>query len=309
MIHHKSVLSDEVLHYLDLKNRKLIVDGTTGEGGHTELILKHSDCRVLAIDRDGEILERAKKRLAPYRDRVTFIHGNYSKIKDILMKENISKIDGFLMDLGFSSFHVDTAERGFSFQKDGPLDLRLNRQEKTTAADVLATASDKELHYILKELGEERKYRRIVRAIRTAQAEGPIISSSQLTRLITSAVGSPRSAKIHSASRTYLGLRLFINDELGHLKEALKASLDVLDNAGRLLVISFHSLEDRIVKHFFKDQEKGCICPPKTPVCVCGKTPTLKILTRKPVIPSAREIAWNPRASSAKLRVAERICA
>lgn len=307
--HHKPVLGEEAIRYLNVRDKHWIVDGTLGGGGHTELILKNSgpQCRVLGIDRDAETLAIARKRLASYGNRVIFIHSNFSEIKDILMQEKIEKIDGFLLDLGMSSMQVDNPERGFSFTHEGPLDMRMNRDDKTTAADLLTTLSDRELQHIIKKYGEERFSKRVVRAIRKAQGEASIKTTSQLSQILSNTIPHTHPHRINPSTRTFQALRIAVNNELEHLDQALRDSLDVLNKAGRILAISFHSLEDRIVKHFFKEQEKGCICPPKIPLCVCGKKSALKILTRKPVRPSARELAANPRASSGKLRAAERI--
>ncbi|MEC7641369.1 MAG: 16S rRNA (cytosine(1402)-N(4))-methyltransferase RsmH [Nitrospinota bacterium] len=307
--HHKPVLAERVIHYMDAGDKHWIVDGTLGDGGHAELILKNSgpQCRVLGIDRDAQALARARKRLASFGDRIYFIHGNFSEIKTILMQKRIEKIDGFLIDAGLSSMQLDTPDRGFSFTRNGPLDMRMNRDDQTTAAGLLARLSDVELQKILKEHGEERHAKRIVRAIRKAQDEGPIETTAHLSHAISETIPNPHPGKIHPATRTFQALRIAVNHELDHLKQALKDSLDVLNHAGRLLAISFHSLEDRIVKQFFKEREKGCVCPPEIAVCICGQKSTLKILTRRPVRPSASEVAANPRASSGKLRAAERI--
>jgi 16S rRNA (cytosine1402-N4)-methyltransferase len=309
--YHEPVLAEEVVRYADAGNRRWFVDGTLGDGGHSELILRNSgpQCRILGIDRDAQALARARERLRRYGNRIAFIHGNFSDLKSILMKTGIEKIDGLLLDLGVSSRQLDAPERGFSFSKDGPLDMRMNPDNGTTAADLLATLSDRELRQIIKEYGEERYFKRIVRAIRKAQADAPITSTAHLSQVISHAVFSPRPPRIHPATRTFQALRIAVNNELGSLRQVLRDSLDVLNNAGRILAISFHSLEDRIVKEFFKIHEKGCICPPDIPVCVCGRTAVLRVLTRKPIRPSGREIAENPRASSGRLRVAARIYA
>jgi len=307
--YHKPVLAEKVVHYLNARDKHWIVDGTLGDGGHSELILENSgpQCRILGIDRDAQALARARERLAPFGDRINFIHNNFSEIKTILMQRKIDKIDGFLIDLGVSSLQVETPERGFSFMRNGPLDMRMNRDDKTLAGELLTTLSDAELLKVLKDYGEERHAKRIVRAIRKAQGERPIQTTSCLSKIVSTAIPNPRPSNIHPATRTFQALRIAVNHELEELKQALRDAIEVLDDAGRLLAISFHSLEDRIVKHFFKDREKGCVCPPKIPVCICGQKSTLKILTRRPVRPSERELVDNPRASSAKLRAAERV--
>ena len=223
------------------------------------------------------------------------------------MKNHIPAIDGFLLDLGVSSFQLDTPRRGFSFLNDGPLDMRMDPGGSTHAADLLERLSDSELIRILKEFGEERFSKRIVRAIRKAQAKGPIRNTLQLSHIITGAVPRTHPARIHHATRTFQALRIAVNNELEVLKKALGDFLSVLNTAGRALIISFHSLEDRIAKHFFQERQKGCICPPGLPVCVCGKVPELKVLARKPVRPPQEEKTENPRSSSARLRVAEKL--
>lgn len=307
--YHESVLKHEVLHYLNIHMEGVIVDGTLGDGGHTEFILKNTapGIRVFAIDRDHSAIERASERLSPFRDRVTLAHGDLGDIKNLAAQNGITGVVGVLMDLGVSSPQLDTPGRGFSIQHDGPLDMRMDSSQKTSAADLLKKLSDAELASIIKEFGEERYSKRVVRAIRREQAERPITTTGQLSKIVARVVKLPRHSRIHPATRTFQALRIAVNDELGQLKTALRDVVGLLDETARIAVISFHSLEDRIVKTFFKDEQKGCSCPPKIPMCVCGRKPTLKILTRKPIVPSEEEVAQNPRSISAKLRVAERI--
>ena len=307
--YHESVMKNEVLHYLNVHKEGVIVDGTLGDGGHTEFILKNTapKIRVFAIDRDRSAIERASERLSPFRARVTLAHGNLGNLKNLAAENGITRVVGLLMDLGVSSPQLDTAERGFSIQHDGPLDMRMDSSQKTSAADLLEKLSDKELASIIKNFGEERYSKRIVRAIRREQTERPITTTGQLSRIVARVVSSPRHSRIHPATRTFQALRIAVNDELEQLKMALTNMIDLLDSTARVAVISFHSLEDRIVKTFFRDEQKGCSCPPKIPMCVCGRTQTLKILTRKPLVPSEEEVAQNPRSISAKLRVAERV--
>lgn len=305
---HQSVLEGEILKHLDLEEGSLIVDGTLGDGGHTELILKNTTgVRVLAIDRDLDAIERAGKRLAPFKNRTTLVHGNFSNIKTILKKANVMNVNGLLLDLGVSSPQLDSPERGFSFMRNGPLDMRMDSTQKTTAADLLVNLSDRELVFTIKEYGEERYPKRIVRAIRKAQIQNVITTTHQLSNIISSVIHLSRSTKIHPATRTFQALRIAVNNELEHIKKTLSDSIEILHASARIMVISFHSLEDRIIKNFFKDEEKGCICPPKIPICSCGHIARLKIITRKPVTPSAEEVRDNSRASSAKMRVAERV--
>jgi len=287
----------------------VIVDGTLGDGGHTEFILKNTapEIRVFAIDRDRSAIERARERLSPFQDRVTLAHGNLGDLKSLADQNGISRVTGLLMDLGVSSPQLDTPGRGFSIQHDGPLDMRMDSSQKTSAADLLEKLSDAELVAIIKNFGEERYAKRVVRAIRKEQAERPITTTGQLSRIVAKAVISPRHTRIHPATRTFQALRIAVNDELEQLKFALQDAIGLLSSTARMAVISFHSLEDRIVKTFFRDEQKGCSCPPKIPMCVCGRKQTLKILTRKPIVPSEEEVERNPRSVSAKLRVAERI--
>jgi 16S rRNA (cytosine1402-N4)-methyltransferase len=307
--YHESVMRNEVLHYLNVHMEGVILDGTLGDGGHTEFILKNTapEIRVLAIDRDSSAIERASERLSPFRDRVTLAHGNLGDIKELAAENGITSVVGVLMDLGVSSPQLDTAGRGFSIQHDGPLDMRMDSSQKTSAADLLIKLSDAELASIIKDYGEERYAKRVVRAIRREQEERPITTTGQLSRIVARVVKSSRHSRIHPATRTFQALRIAVNDELEQLKTALAGMMGLLHSTARVAVISFHSLEDRIVKTFFRDEEKGCSCPPKIPICVCGRMPALKILTRKPLVPSEEEVAQNPRSCSAKLRVAERI--
>jgi len=305
---HESVLEREVIQNLNLLGGSLIVDGTLGDGGHAELLLKNTtSVRVLGIDRDMRAIERAEKRLAPFRDRITLVHGNFSDIKTILKKINVMNVDGLLLDLGVSSPQLDLPDRGFSFMRNGPLDMRMDSSQKITAADLLVELPDERLVSVIKEYGEERFSKRIVRAIRQAQKQSAIKTTLQLSNIISSVIHVSRQTKIHPATRTFQALRIAVNGELEHIKKVLRDSVDILQESARVIVISFHSLEDRIVKNFFKTEEKGCVCPPKIPICSCGHKQRLKIITRKPIIPAVEEVRRNSRASSAKLRVAERV--
>ena len=305
---HESVIEGEVIQNFNLLEGSLIVDGTLGDGGHAELLLKNTtSVRVLGIDRDLRAIERAEKRLAPFRDRITLVHGNFGDIKTILKKANVMNVDGLLLDLGISSPQLDSPNRGFSFMRNGPLDMRMDSSQKITAADLLIELPDEKLVSVIKEYGEERFSKRIVRAIRQAQKQSAIKTTLQLSNIISSVIHASRQTKIHPATRTFQALRIAVNGELEHIKKALRDSVDILQESARVIVISFHSLEDRIVKNFFKTEEKGCVCPPKIPVCSCGHKQRLKIITRKPIIPAVEEVRRNSRASSAKLRVAERV--
>ncbi|CCQ89370.1 S-adenosyl-L-methionine-dependent methyltransferase mraW [Nitrospina gracilis 3/211] len=307
--YHTPVLLEEVLHYIEPKNKRLIVDGTLGDGGHTQAMLDAGPTlRVLGIDRDTEALERARQRLATYKERVILVHGSFSEVKSILARQNERAMDGILLDFGVSSRQLDVAERGFSFRFDGPLDMRMDRsQEGPTAADLLETLSDFELEQIFRKYGEEKRPRQLVRLIRKAQGSHPIKTTFELSQILSSAAKPSRKPRIHPATKAFQALRIAVNRELDHIQKALEDAIDCLAPGGRMVVISFHSLEDRIVKDFFRTEAKGCICPPKAPVCVCGRKSRLKVLTRRVVKPSTLEVERNPRASSAKLRAAERI--
>ena len=285
------------------------MDGTLGDGGHTEFILKNTGpkIRVLGIDRDQSAIERARERLNCFRDRVTFVHGSLENLRDIVTQSGQTKINGLLLDFGVSSPQLDTPERGFSIRNNGPLDMRMDNSQKTTAADLLEKLKDAELVSIIKNFGEERFAKKIVRAIRREQEIAPITTTSHFSEIISRVVRSPRHSRIHPATRTFQALRIAVNNELEQIKTVLSDAIQLLDSSARIVAISFHSLEDRIVKTFFRAEEKGCTCPPKIPICICGNKPTLKIHTRRPIYPSEEEIALNPRAISAKLRVAERI--
>ena len=254
---HESVFGREVFENLNLERDSLIVDGTLGDGGHTELLLKNTtNVRVLGIDRDMRAIERAEKRLASFRSRITLVHGNFSDIKIILKKANLMNVDGLILDLGVSSPQLDSPNRGFSFMRNGPLDMRMDSSQKITAADLLVELSDQKLVSIIKEYGEERFSKRIVRAIRQAQTKSSIKTTLQLSNIISTAVHASRQYKIHPATRTFQALRIAVNGELEHIKKALVDSVDILQESARVIVISFHSLEDRIVKNFFKNEEK-----------------------------------------------------
>jgi 16S rRNA (cytosine1402-N4)-methyltransferase len=302
-------MRNEVLHYLNIHMEGVIVDGTLGDGGHTEFILKNTGpkIRVLGIDRDQSAIERARERLNCFRDRVTFVHGSLENLRDIVTQSGQTKINGLLLDFGVSSPQLDTPERGFSIRNNGPLDMRMDNSQKTTAADLLEKLKDAELVSIIKNFGEERFAKKIVRAIRREQEIAPITTTSHFSEIISRVVRSPRHSRIHPATRTFQALRIAVNNELEQIKTVLSDAIQLLDSSARIVAISFHSLEDRIVKTFFRAEEKGCTCPPKIPICICGNKPTLKIHTRRPIYPSEEEIALNPRAISAKLRVAERI--
>ncbi len=309
LTYHKPILKEKVLYYLNVGENAVIVDGTLGDGGHSEWILQNSSpkCRLIGIDQDPEALNRARQRLQSYKRRISFVHGNFSELKQILEKKNVPKIDGLLLDLGVSSNQLDSPSRGFSFRADGPLDMRMNTEADHTAKTLLETLSDTELQNIIKNYGEERFHKRIVKAIRKAQLEGPITTTLHLSKILTRVIPQRSSQNTHSSTRTFQALRIAVNNELENLQKALDDSVDCLNASGRMVVISFHSIEDGIVKRFFQREEKGCQCPPKIPVCICGRKPKLKILTRKPIRSEPEEQKENPRSTSSRLRAAERI--
>ncbi len=303
---HIPVLLDEVLKGLNLHPGQRYIDGTLGAGGHAEAILQAiaPDGQVLGLDADPVALNSARQRLAPYNDRVHLVNANFSQLATIAHSYDFVPVHGILLDLGLSSMQLGDAERGFSFQNEGPLDMRYDPSGPITAADLVNNLSQSELADLLYRFGEERRSRSIARAIVAAR---PVRSTRELADLVARAVGGRRGARIHPATRTFQALRIAVNDELETLSSALSEATTILVPGGRLAVISFHSLEDRIVKNFFVQESKDCICPPEQLICTCGHRATLRIITRKPIIASSDEISVNPRARSAKLRVAERM--
>ncbi len=307
---HISVLYDEVLRYLAPHPGGVYVDGTLGGAGHARGILEASspDGILLGFDRDQEALAAAAVRLAPYGRRVRLFHENFSRLPHVLAREGIDAIDGMMLDVGVSSHQLDKAERGFSFQQDAPLDMRMDGSTGRTAADLVNTLPEKELEQILWELGEERWARRIAAVIVAARTTAPITTTLRLADLVKGAI--PRAcweARLHPATRTFQAIRIAVNEELESLERGLVAGIESLKSGGRIVVISFHSLEDRIVKNVFNELARGCICPKSVPRCVCGKLPVVRKLTRKPVVAGQEEIAANPRSRSAKLRAAEKL--
>jgi 16S rRNA (cytosine1402-N4)-methyltransferase len=301
---HIPVLLDEVLEGLSPLPGQRFIDGTLGAGGHTEAILKavapHG--QVLALDADPSALEIARRRLAAYGDRARFVHANFAQLAAVARDLDFVPVHGVLLDLGLSSMQLDTVERGFSFQSAGPLDMRYDPNSPTTAADLVNNLAQDELADLIYRFGEERRSRAIARAIVAAR---PLRTTHQLAEVVARAVGGRRGDRLHPATRTFQALRIAVNDELEVLRAALPAATSILAPGGRLAVISFHSLEDRIVKEFFRRESRDCICPPEQPVCTCGHRATLHIITPKPITVTSTEAALNPRARSAKLRVAE----
>ena len=306
---HISVLLDECIENLNIKPDGIYLDGTLGMGGHSyEIASRLSTGRLICIDRDETAIERAGRRLAPFGEKVRLVHGNFSDAAAILDSLGIKGADGMLFDLGVSSPQLDEAERGFSYMAEAPLDMRMDRSGGITAWEVVNTWSEERLNRILWDYGEERCARRITAAILKHRAEKPIGTTQELTEIIRSAM--PAAAlreKQHPAKRTFQAIRIAVNDELGAIAAMMETAPDKLNKGGRLCVISFHSLEDRIVKSGIQAREHGCTCPREAPVCTCGFVRTLRSVSRKPIVPGPEELAANPRARSAKLRVAERV--
>ncbi|HEV7238982.1 MAG TPA: 16S rRNA (cytosine(1402)-N(4))-methyltransferase RsmH [Thermoanaerobaculia bacterium] len=304
---HEPVLLEPVLEYLE-PNRPdgVLVDATVGLGGHAEALLeRHPDVRLVAIDRDAEALARSRERLSRFGDRVTFVRGRHESLIDILKQSGIEAVSGFLADLGVSSMQLDDASRGFSFRFDGPLDMRMG-SEGRSAADLVNDLDEYELTRIIREYGEEPMARRIARAIVEARVEAPIETTSRLSEVIRT-VKKPRFREIDPSTLTFQALRIATNEELVGLDRFVDDAVSVLESGARVAIISFHSLEDRIVKRAFRRLEGECTCPPNMPVCGCGAKTIVKVLTGRPLTASEEEEARNPRARSAKLRVAERV--
>ena len=306
---HVSVLLHECIENLNIRPDGIYVDGTLGMGGHSEQIAARlTTGKLIGIDRDETAIERAGARLAPFGDRVQLVHGNFRDAAAILDRLGIDAVDGMLFDLGVSSPQLDESERGFSYMADAPLDMRMDREQSLTAYEIVNNWPREELKSILYEYGEERYAPQIAAAIERVRTDRPIETTLELVDIIRSAM--PASAlreKQHPAKRSFQAIRIAVNDELGAVRQGMEAAIDHLKPGGRLAVITFHSLEDRIVKNVFQDAAKGCTCPPSFPVCVCGRKPKIRILTKKPIIATREEVEENPRSRSAKLRVAERV--
>ena len=305
---HKSVLLDECIEALNIRPDGIYVDGTLGRAGHSREIAKRlTTGRLICIDRDMAAIEAAKDRLAEWMDRVTLVHSNFDQLGDVLAEAGITGVDGMLFDLGVSSPQLDDASRGFSYMKDAPLDMRMDVSAALSAYEVVNAWSYEELRRILYEYGEERYAPAIAKNIVRRREQAPIETTLELVDVIKSAM--PPAAlreKQHPAKRSFQAIRIAVNGELDALPPMMSAAVDKLNPGGRLAVITFHSLEDRIIKHAMQDMAKGCTCPSNFPVCICGKKPRVKILTRKPIVSGETELTENSRARSAKLRVAEK---
>ena len=305
---HRPVLLDECIENLKIRPDGVYLDGTLGRAGHSREIAKRlTTGRLICIDRDDAALEAAKERLADWMDRVTLVHSNFDQVGDIVADLGLPGVDGMLFDLGVSSPQLDDGARGFSYMADAPLDMRMDRSEGLTAADVVNTWPQEELKRILFQYGEERYAPLIAAGIVRRRQERPIGTTLELVDVIKSAMpGKALKEKQHPAKRSFQAIRIAVNDELASVERMLKGAVPKLNRGGRLAVITFHSLEDRIVKSGLAEFAKGCTCPPDFPVCVCGKTPDVKLINKKPILPTEREVEENPRARSAKLRVAEK---
>ena len=307
---HKSVLLQECIDALNIRPDGIYLDGTLGGAGHSSQIARRltEGGRLIGVDRDRTALAAAKERLAPYADRVTLVHSNFAEIDAILDSLGIPAVHGMLFDLGVSSPQLDDASRGFSYMADAPLDMRMDKDDVLTAGEVVNTWPQGELRRILYDYGEERYAPQIAAAICRAREKAPVETTLELVDIIRSAM--PAQAlreKQHPAKRSFQAIRIAVNDELGAVSRMMQAAVGRLNPGGRLAVITFHSLEDRIVKSEMQQAARGCTCPPEFPVCVCGKKPLVKLVTRKPIVSGSAELEENPRARSAKLRVAEKL--
>lgn len=307
---HIPVLLNETLEFLAPERGGIFVDGTLGGGGHAEAVLTRlpQTGRLIGIDRDWEAVHAAGDRLSSFGDRFTALHGNFFEMKTLLSGIGVSEVNGILLDLGVSSHQLDTQERGFSYKTDAPLDMRMDQGARLSAKDIVNTYAESELARIFFAYGEERFSRRIAEKICRAREQYPIETTLQLAQIVREAIpGKYRNEPQHPARRTFQALRIEVNSELAGLDQAVEQACDLLQKGGRLCIITFHSLEDRIVKQAFRRFENPCTCPPSAPICICGKTPKAKILTKKPLTASAEEEAQNSRSTSAKLRCIEKI--
>jgi 16S rRNA (cytosine1402-N4)-methyltransferase len=310
---HLPVLAEEVIEMLQPAAGSLQIDATVGGGGHTERILEASDPdgRLLGLDADGAAIARVAQRLERFGDRLVLRQANFRDLGAIAPEAGFGSVDGLLFDLGLSSFQLADTDRGFGFRAGGPLDMRFDASRGVSAAELLATLDATELTAVFRRFGEEPYAPRIARAIVEARRVTPLTTAEELAALVERVAprGAPGRRRIHPATRVFQALRIAVNEELDALSEALAAAVDLLRPGGRLVVLSYHSLEDRIVKRFLDTERKGCICPPSVPVCVCGRTPRLRLVTHPSLTPTDAEIAANPRARSARLRAAERLAA
>ncbi len=305
--YHVPIMAAEVVSLLACRPGGVYVDCTIGGGGHSREILDATgpDGKLIGIDRDREAIAEAGRALSGYEGRVQFVHSNFTRLDEVLAEAGVAAVDGILVDLGVSSHQFDVADRGFSFSKDGPLDMRMDQSGGETASELLLRLSEKQLASIIRDLGEERRSKAIARAIKE---KGEISTTRELAEVVERAVPKRFHPKnIHVATRTFQAIRIAVNEELDMLEQFIASAVSHLNKEGRLAVISFHSLEDRIVKNVFRELSRDCVCPPSFPVCSCDREALVKVITRKGIIPSSSEIDLNPRARSARLRVAERV--
>ena len=306
---HKSVLLDETIESLNIKPNGIYVDGTLGGGGHSYEIAKRltDGGRLIGIDQDEDAIRAAKERLSEFADRVTIVRDNYCNMPKVLDELGISKVDGILLDIGVSSYQLDEAERGFTYKQDAPLDMRMDQRQKMTAKDIVNGYSEEDLYRIIRDYGEDKFAKNIAKHIVQARQIKPVETTFELDEIIKAAIPMKfRATGGHPAKKTFQAIRIELNRELEVLDESIDAMTDLLNDNGRLCIITFHSLEDRIVKTRFRKNENPCTCPPDFPVCVCGKKPKGKVITRKPIVPDEEELEENKRAKSSKLRVFER---
>lgn len=306
---HKSVLLDETIESLNIKPNGIYVDGTLGGGGHSYEIAKRltDGGRLIGIDQDEDAIRAAKERLSEFADRVTIVRDNYCNMPKVLDELGISKVDGILLDIGVSSYQLDEAERGFTYKQDAPLDMRMDQRQEMTAKDIVNGYSEEDLYRIIKDYGEDKFAKNIAKHIVQARQIKPVETTFELDEIIKAAIPMKfRATGGHPAKKTFQAIRIELNRELEVLDESIDAMTDLLNDNGRLCIITFHSLEDRIVKTRFRKNENPCTCPPDFPVCVCGKKPKGKVITRKPIVPDEEELEENKRAKSSKLRVFER---
>ena len=306
---HKSILLDEVIENLNIREDGCYVDGTLGGAGHSYQICTHlgEKGRLVGIDQDADAIQAATKRLEPYKDKVSIVRSNYVNFDNVLDELGIDKVNGILLDLGVSSYQLDEASRGFTYREDVPLDMRMDQRNPTTAADIVNGYSEMELFHIIRDYGEDNFAKNIAKHIVKARAEKPIETTGELSEIIKAAIPAKvRATGGHPAKRTFQAIRIELNHELDVLENSIDTMIRLLNPEGRLSIITFHSLEDRIVKTRFRTNENPCICPPDFPVCVCGRKSMGKVITRKPILPSKEELEENSRSKSAKLRVFER---
>lgn len=304
---HRSVLLEECIEQLNIKPDGVYVDGTLGGGGHSfEICKRLTTGRLIGIDRDAAAIAAAGERLTGYGDKVTILRGNYSQMKQQLAEIGVHHVDGILLDLGVSSYQLDTIDRGFSYKYDAPLDMRMDQRQTKTAKDIVNTYSETELFHIIRDYGEDKFAKNIAKHIVAARQDKPLATTGELTQIIRGAIPMKIQKNMgHPAKKTFQAIRIELNEELDGLKNSLDDMISLLNPAGRICIITFHSLEDRIVKNVFRTKEDPCTCPREFPVCVCGKQSQGTVITRKPILPSKEEMEENSRSKSAKLRVFE----